>query len=119
MISARKILAMAALLSVALPVQAADLGDGYNQCQLATGSTLLSQTSNAALTEDVVKLMNEAVSVADDSQWINSRRPAFTWASEAKAACGKAYGYLQANYRDDDSINKCECFHTRMVQYMN
>ena len=63
---------------------------------------MLSQTSNAALNEDVVKLMNEAVSVADDSQWINSRRPAFTWASEAKAACGKAYGYLQADYRDDD-----------------
>lgn len=119
MISVRKILAMATLLSVALPVHAADLGDGANQCQLATNSTLLSQTSNAALKEDVVKLMNEAVSVADDSQWINSRRPAFTWASEAKVACGKAYGYLKADYRDEDTINKCECFHSRMVQYMN
>lgn len=115
----RKILATAALLTMAFPLQAADLGQGYNQCQLATNSTLLNQSSNAALTEDVVRLMNEAVGVADDSQWINSRRPAFTWASEAKVACGKAYGYLQANYRDEDSINKCECFHTRMVQYMN
>jgi hypothetical protein len=119
MISVRKILASVALLAVVLPVQAADLGVGSNQCQLATSSTLLSEASNAALKEDVVKLMNEAVSVADDSQWISSRRPAFTWASEAKVACGKAYGYLKADYRDEDTLNKCECFHARMVQYMN
>lgn len=119
MTSALKLFAVAALVAFCAPVQAADLSEGYNQCRLATASTLLSQTSNTALSDDVVKLMNEAVSVADDSQWINSRRPAFTWASEAKVACGKAYGYLRADYRDEDSINKCECFHSRMVQYMN
>lgn len=62
--------------------------------------------------------MNEAVGVADSDQWIHSTRPAFVWASEAKVACGKAYGYLRSNYRDEDYLNKCECFHQRMRQYM-
>jgi hypothetical protein len=119
MISVRKFLAAAAILTIVAPVQAADLGVGGNSCDLATGSSLLNQSSNAALTDDVVRLMNESVAVADDARWINSRQPAFTWASEAKVACGKAYGYLKANYRDEDTINKCECFHTRMLRYMN
>ena len=34
-------------------------------------------------------------------------------------ACGMAYGYLKTNYRDEDTLNKCECFHDRMVEYMN
>ncbi len=82
-------------------------------------STLLGQENNAALSDEVVRLMNEAVGVAEDPRWISSRQPAFTWASEAKVACGKAYGYLKASYRDEDSINRCECFHSRMLHYMN
>jgi hypothetical protein len=119
MFSMRTILAAATLLACGLTAQAADLGEGYAQCTLATGSSLLAQQSNAALSDEVVRLMNEAVGVADDPKWVNSRQPAFTWASEAKVACGKAYGYLKASYRDEDTINKCECFHARMLQYMN
>jgi hypothetical protein len=119
MFSMRKVLAAALLLTGSVTVQAADLGESYAQCALATGATLLSQQNNAALSDEVVRLMNEAVGVADDPKWINSRQPAFTWASEAKVACGKAYGYLKASYRDEDTINKCECFHARMLQYMN
>lgn len=118
MASIRDVLATAILLVGVGSATAADLGN-YSQCTLATGSTLLSQQSNAALSDDVVRLMNEAVGVADDPKWISSRQQAFTWASETKVACGKAYGYLQANYRDEDWINKCECFHSRMLQYMN
>ena len=83
-------------------------------------------TSNLVLTEnvaelkgEVVRLMDESIAVANSSQWIHSSRPVFVWASEAKVACGKAYGYLRTNYRDEDYINKCECFHSRMVEYMN
>lgn len=119
MFSMRKIIAAAVLLAGSTVAQAADLGEGYAQCALATGSTLASQQSNTDLSDEVVRLMNEAVGVADDPRWINSRQPAFTWASEAKVACGKAYGYLKASYRDEDTLNKCECFHSRMLQYMN
>ena len=113
-------LAWAVVVSASLGsgVQAADLNSGSAQCVLATSSTLMGEPNNVVLAQNVVRLMNEAVGVADDSRWINSRQPAFTWASEAKVACGKAYGYLKASYRDEDTINKCECFHSRMVQYM-
>lgn len=119
MFSMRKALAAALLLAGSVTAQAADIGEGYAQCALATGSTLAGQQNNKALSDEVVRLMNEAVGVADDPRWINSRQPAFTWASEAKVACGKAYGYLKASYRDEDWLNKCECFHSRMLQYMN
>lgn len=90
-----------------------------SHCVYADNARLLSIPQNAALTSEVVRLMDEAVAVADDPRWVNSSRPAFVWASEAKAACGIAYGYLKAQYRDDEFLNKCECFHGRMVQYMN
>ena len=63
--------------------------------------------------------MDESIAVASSSEWINSSRPVFVWASETQVACGKAYGYLRTNYRDEDTINKCECFYSRMVEYMN
>ncbi|MCR4268054.1 hypothetical protein [Nitratireductor sp. ZSWI3] len=97
--------------------QSADLSTG-GYCPVAGNAKLLSIDSNATLTGEVVRLMDEAVAVADSSQWIHSGRPAFVWASEAKVACGKAYGYLKSDYRDEDYLNKCECFHARMVEYM-
>ncbi len=97
---------------------AADMG-GYGICTAAGNSTLMSIETDAALTTEVIRLMDESVAVADSERWINSSRPAFVWASEAKVACGKAYGYLKASYRDQEYLGKCECFHARMVQYMN
>ncbi|WP_292899055.1 hypothetical protein [Nitratireductor sp.] len=109
--------AVIAVTVLAGPAQAADLSVG-GYCPVAQNARLLSIQSNASLTDEVIRLMDEAVAVADSPQWINSGRPAFVWASEAKVACGKAYGYLQSEYRDGDYLNKCECFHARMVRYM-
>ena len=106
------------LLTVSM-VQAADLYVDTSQCALANTSELISIAEDSKLESEVIRLMDESVAVADSAEWINSSRPAFVWASEAKVACGKAYGYLQSSYRDDEYINKCECFHERMVQYMN
>jgi hypothetical protein len=98
--------------------QAADLFGAPNSCSVVTHSDLLSIADNSELTTEVVRYMTEAVNVADSSEWTDSRSSAFTWASEAKVACGIAFGYLQYDHRDDDHINKCECFHSRMVDYM-
>lgn len=106
------------LLAVVMPARAADLLGSGQMCALVGPSPLLAIDSNAELSDEVVRRMNEAVSVADSDRWIDSRRPAFTWASEAKVACGKAYGYLRNAYRDDDTINKCDCYHSRMIGYM-
>ena len=98
---------------------AADLGAALEYCAVAGTSNLLLTEDAVELRSEVVRLMDEAVAVADSDQWISSSRPAFIWASEAKVACGKAYGYLKSSYRDEDYLNKCECFHSRMIEYMN
>lgn len=100
---------------------AADLStipaDDY--CTVAGTSNLVLTENMTELRGEVVRLMDESVAVAKSNEWIYSSRPVFVWASEAKVACGKAYGYLRTNYKDEDTINKCECFHARMLQYMN
>ena len=100
---------------------AADLSDAVEyQCVPMTPSAQLAAIdSDVALVDEVVRMMNEAVIVADDPAWQAYSRPAFTWASEAKVACGKAFGYLQSSYRDQQYLDKCECFYRRMQYYMN
>jgi hypothetical protein len=113
---------LACLLSLAVTgTQAADIigTPAVEYCRVAGTSNLALEENVSTLKTEVVRLMDEAVSVAKSSEWVNSSRPAFVWASEAKVACGMAYGYLKTNYRDEDTLNKCECFHQRMVEYMN
>jgi hypothetical protein len=63
---------------------------GRSNCAVAGTSNLILTESVAELKSEVVRLMNESVAVASSSEWINSSRPVFVWASEAKVACGKA-----------------------------
>ena len=100
---------------------AADLSGvpDVDYCAVAGTSNLVLTENMTELKSEVVRLMDESIAVAASDEWIYSSRPAFVWASEAKVACGKAYGYLRTNYKDEDTINKCECFHSRMVEYMN
>lgn len=109
------------LLAFAGQAVAADLIDvpTASYCRLATTSDLALNENIGEVKTEVVRMMDEAVAAANSSQWLDSSRPVFVWASEAKVACGKAYGYLKTNYRDEDYLNKCECFHSRMVEYMN
>ena len=98
----------------------ADLDYAVTQSYCVAGdASQLDVYDDTRLRTEVVRLMDEAVAVADSDRWIGSSRPAFVWANETKAACGKAYGYLQSNVRDADYLSKCACFHDRMVQYMN
>jgi hypothetical protein len=98
---------------------AADYPLAVKQCIPMEQADLLLIDSISSLTDEVVRMMNEAVSVAEDPRWISYSRPTFVWASEAKVACGKAYGYLKSDYRDDQYLNKCECFYERMQHYLN
>ena len=117
-----RFVAAAAVLVVGTAANAADIvGGGVDlpYCRTAGVSNLLMIDSDVRLTEEVVRLMDESTAVAASEEWIYSSRPVFVWASEAKVACGKAYGYLKSSYRDEDYLNKCECFHSRMVEYMH
>lgn len=115
------IFSFAALMAAGTAAQAADpiFSQHAASCSYAENAQLLSIPDNASLSAEVVRLMDHAVSVSEDSRWINSSQPTFVWANEAKAACGIAYGYLKTQHRDDEFLNKCECFHERMVEYMN
>ncbi|KRB32881.1 hypothetical protein ASD99_19445 [Mesorhizobium sp. Root695] len=120
--SARLLVSAATLLlAVGSTGYAADIIDGPtgDYCRVVGTSNLVLNDNIVDLREQVVKLMDESVAVANNSEWIHSSRPVFVWASEAKVACGKAYGYLKTNYKDEDYLNKCECFHDRMVEYMH
>ena len=118
---ARLLASAAALLLAGSTGFAADIIEGpvADYCRTVGTSNLVLNDNIVDLKSEVVKLMDESVAVANSSEWINSSRPAFVWASEAKVACGMAYGYLKTNYKDEDTLNKCECFHERMVEYMN
>ena len=83
------------------------------------GQAVVLVPESDTLKSDVVRLMDEAVGVAESPVWVASPRPAFLWANETKVACGKAYGYLRSGYEDAEYLYKCECFHARMVSYMN
>ena len=118
---ARLLASAAALLLAGSTGFAADIIEGQvaDYCRTVGTSNLVLNDNIVDLKSEVVKLMDESVAVANSSEWINSSRPVFVWASEAKVACGMAYGYLKTNYKDEDTLNKCECFHDRMVEYMN
>ncbi|MFZ2099083.1 MAG: hypothetical protein WAU86_00795 [Oricola sp.] len=110
---------IACMLAASIPAQAADLAGGSSDyCAVVQPASILAIENDNDLYAEIGRMMDEAVNVADSSPWIASQRHSFTWASEAKVACGKAYGYLKYDYRDDDTINKCECFYERMHQYM-
>ncbi len=111
-------LAAAAFIGQAMAADLSTVPD-TDYCAVAGTSSLVLTENNAELQSEVVRLMDESIAVANSSEWIYSSRPVFVWASEAKVACGKAYGYLRTNHRDEDYINKCQCFHSRMVEYMD
>ncbi|TJU91037.1 MAG: hypothetical protein E5Y12_30560 [Mesorhizobium sp.] len=119
--SARSLVSATALLLAGSTGFAADIIEGptADYCRTVGTSNLVLNDNIVDLKAQVVKLMDESVAAANSSEWINSSRPVFVWASEAKVACGMAYGYLKTNYKDEDTLNKCECFHDRMVEYMH
>lgn len=112
----RTLIAFAALASV-LPAAAADLGAGEGGLRCVGG--LHSSLPADPGRDDVARLIDEAVAASQDPRWVNSGRPVFVWATEAKAACGKASGYLQSGVHDEQTLGKCGCFHARMVSYMD
>lgn len=90
----------------------------YAQCLAAGQSPLLFINDPAQLRVEIDHRYIHSVEVAAAEPIIYSSRPAFTWAHEAKAACGIAIGYLKSGTVDPQFITKCDCFHERMVTYL-
>lgn len=96
---------------------AADLGGGYGpQCVSYKSSQLIDATP-----EEIKNAVNahfmDAKLAMSEPRIVATRTPVFTWANEARLACGKAAGYLQGGYLDEDSIQSCDCFYQRFVSF--
>jgi hypothetical protein len=115
----RPVAAALLALGLVLPVAAADLIGGYavpGQCVFAEQSQL------ASLPDDEIELRvisyyDEADDALDSPAVLESRSPAFLWANETKFQCGKAIGYMKGGYLDEDSVQKCDCSHNRLVRF--
>ena len=105
-------------LALASTANAADFVAPTKICIPMQPAELLKTESNTELSQAVVDIMNEATATSKDESVVADRRVAWIWATEAKVACGKAYGFLRANYRDTQTINQCECFFRRMRHYL-
>ncbi|QPD00561.1 OmpA family protein [Qipengyuania soli] len=57
-----------------------------------------------------------ALAATLDPAYFNANDPRYIWASEAKAQCGIALGYLKSNTRDEVSLSKCWMAYDRMMQ---
>ena len=105
------------------PAMAADAIADYSYepsyCSGYEATSLIGEENLATLKSEVGRLMNEAVAVSHDHQWIYSGRPVYVWANEATYSCGKAYGYLRTSYRDEQNLNNCGCAYSRMQSYMH
>jgi len=83
-------------------------------CTSYPQSTLPSQP------RDVVKQtlwdnFQDAEAGMNDPRVQASRQQAFTWAMETRWACTAAIGYLNGGNIDEESIQKCDCFHQRYI----
>lgn len=88
-------------------------------CAQFEATALLLEDNITVLKQEVGRLMDEAIAVSHDQQWIYSSHPVFVWANEAKYSCGKAYGYLKSSYKDEQNLNNCGCAYSRMQSYMH
>jgi hypothetical protein len=114
----RRILLAASLLVLPGVVHAADLPGTpeFNQCIFAVDSQILT-LPEGEIKASVLEFYHEGKDAAQSEPVIRSRSPAFLWAVETKFQCGKASGYFKGGYLDEDTVQKCDCAHSRYLAY--
>lgn len=97
---------------------AADPGEVRRACGLMPTSPLLS-LATAQMRDEVARRFDRSVEVASAAGTVSSTSPRFVWATETKAACGIAIGFFGGGEVNEEWVNKCDCFHQRMMAYTN
>jgi outer membrane protein OmpA-like peptidoglycan-associated protein len=77
-------------------------------------SAVLDLSPRAAVRAEVERRYEAALQATRSSEIVKANDNRYTWASEAKVACGIAIGYLKSGTVDEDSINRCDYFSARM-----
>ena len=110
-------LALAMVVLAASPGMAADLtAQMLRQCMAKSQSQLpelgrddLAVTLQSYFDAGRDGMVNPAV--------VGSASPAFTWAHEARLACGEALGYFKSGHVDVTTVTKCDCFYQRYISF--
>jgi outer membrane protein OmpA-like peptidoglycan-associated protein len=68
------------------------------------------------LRSEIGQRYDAALAATLDPAVINADDPRYTWASEAKAQCGIALGFLKSSTRDQTSIAKCQMAYDMMTR---
>lgn len=67
--------------------------------------------------QSVAANLESAKAGMDDPSVLAARQPAFIWAMEARWACSAALGYLNGGHLDEETVQKCDCFHQQFVSF--
>ncbi|MES2905710.1 MAG: hypothetical protein V4691_01565 [Pseudomonadota bacterium] len=107
-----------------LPAKAADLAEGrvYREavryCRLVQPSPILNLATRYEVETALAKRFDHSVAVSEDDGIIFHRSPAYVWANETKALCGQAIGYLNGGAIEEETISKCDCYHSQMLRFL-
>lgn len=74
----------------------------------------LLEGSAASIRSEVARRYEAALAATTSREIVAANDVRYTWASEAKVACGIAIGFLKTRTIDEDSINKCDDYSRRM-----
>lgn len=67
------------------------------------------------LKDEITRRYDEALTKTEEPAVVGEDSPAFMWASQAKAQCGIALGFLKSGTKDPVSIGKCDEAYRRMT----
>jgi len=95
----------AAILALAIPATAAAQG--------MTADDLMAM-GTGSLRGEIDQRYADALALTQDAGVISADSNQYMWASQAKAQCGIAFGFLKSNTKDPVSIGKCVDAHMRM-----
>src|SRR6185312_9935635 len=98
---------MKARCAVILAASVLACGATHAAAQGVADSPLL-KLSKDDMRKEVDKRYSEALAKTLAPEVVKADSNVFTWASEAKVACGIAIGFLKDSQVDSDSVNKCD-----------
>ena len=81
--------------------------------QTADSSDLMS-LDKGSLRDEIGKRYDAALTLTRDATIISGDNPRYLWASQAKAQCGIALGFLKSGTKDPVSVGKCDDAYNRM-----
>ena len=80
----------------------------------AQANDQLMALGNDALRGEITTRYDAALALTRDAAIVSADNPRYLWASQAKAQCGIALGFLRSGTKDPVSVGKCDDAYNRM-----